>query len=158
MSELLQQLSKDIFPPTLIQQFVDWCIWEQARPALLLVLHKVQLNELAQVLEAAQDIGQLLTATEQVAQRIHEARKSTGPLGLSAAEAAAYEMQNILKSALDEGDDPESVAFFAARVCGWAAWAETNFTNPAQKPIAEAAARDAQIHKLENLIEQFRTD
>ncbi len=158
MSELLQQLSKDIFPPTLIQQFVDWCIWEQARPALLLVLQKVQLEEPAQILAAAQDIDQLLIATEQVAQRIFEARKSTGPLGLSAAEAAAYEMQNMLRAALDEGDDPESVVFFSARVCGWAAWAETGFTNPAQKAIAEATARDKQTHTLEKLIEQFRTD
>ncbi len=156
MSSLLDHLGKDTLPQPLLEAFVHWCIWEQACPALALVLEKVHLDELAADVGAAQDIATLLAVSERAGNSAHEARTTTGPLGMSAAEAAAFEVANLARAA-DSDWDPESVAFFSARVCGWAGWAESEFTQPAKKTNAESAARQAQEQQLKTLWQQFAT-
>ena len=154
MGSLLEHLGKDTLPQALLDAFVRWCVWEQARPALALVLEKAQLATLAEEVREAEDLVTLSGVSERAGQSAHEARKATGPLGMSAAEAAAFEMANLVRAADADDGDPESVAFFAARVCGWAGWAETDFTDPAQKMLAEQEARDLQENQLHTLWQQ----
>ncbi len=154
MGDLLEHLGKDTLPKSLLGTFVQWCVWEQARPALVMVLEKTQLVDCARDVSTANNLEMLTTASERAAKHAQEARKTTGPLGLSAAEAAAFETVKLLHSASGDDWDPESVAFFAARVCGWAGWAETGFSNPAQKASAETAARSTQEKQLSELWRQ----
>ena len=151
MTSLLEHLGKDTLPKPVLDAFVDWCIWQQARPALLQVLEKTKLVGPADDVRAASDLPALATSSERARNEAHEARKTTGPLGMSAAEAAAFEVTNLVTAASEEEWDPESVSFFAARVCGWAGWAQTDFKDPEQKSKAEITARNEQDAQLQTL-------
>lgn len=155
MTTLLDHLGKGTLSKPLLDAFVEWCVWQQARPALCLVLTKTTLNHLADQLNAAQDLGHLTLITERASQEIKAARQRTGPLGLSAAEAATYEYGNLLRVATDAQFDPEEAAFFAARVCGWGGWAASDFTQPTRKGQVEAEAREEQEAQLQRLWRQF---
>jgi hypothetical protein len=155
MNSLLDHLGKDTLPEALLQEFVNWCVWEQASPALVIVLENVQLQELAQSIRETRSLVELESLSAHAVSRIQELRKRTGPLGLSAAEAAAFEINNLAKAAAESHQDAESIAFFAARVCGWAGWAETEFIDPMRKAEAESEARDLQEERLQALWVEF---
>lgn len=155
MSNLLEQL--DTLPRSIIEQFILWCIWEQARPALLLILDQNMMTDFANEIRQAQNIPVLAQVSERANAYVKNMRGATGPLGLSATEAGTFEFTNMMKAAADEAADAEGVAFFAARVCGWAGWATTDFTNPAQKNIAETQARQEQERRLNHLLHQEST-
>ena len=112
MASILEHLGKDTLPKSVLDAFVHWCVWEQGHPALVLVLEKTQLIGPAAEVRAAKDLPSLATTSERARDHAHEARKTTGPLGMSAAEAAAFEMMNLTRVAGEEDWDPESVAFF----------------------------------------------
>jgi hypothetical protein len=155
MTGWLEQLGKETLPRELVETFMQWCIWEQARPALMVVLEKTMQQPLAEALAAANDRSSLLIAAENTTREIKQARVKTGPLGLSAAEAAAFEFNSLLRATDEDDWDPEDAAFFAARVCGWAGWAASDFSVPARKTQAEAEARQAQEIRLQTLFRQF---
>lgn len=150
MSEPLEQLETLSRP--VVQQFIDWCIWEQARPALALILDKVMMTDLADNIRQAADLPALSAMGEQANAYVKRRRAATGPLGLSAAEAGTFEFINMVKAASEDTWDAEAIAFFASRVCGWAGWAATDFTDPMQKNSAERIARQAQAARLDELI------
>jgi len=150
MSSILDHLSKDTLPETLIKEFVRWCVWEQARPAFSLVLNKGTVTDIADAVESAENLAELVEIGEKANEYAKSMRGRTGPLGLSAIEATAFEFTNMIRAA-GENWDPEGVAFFASRVCGWAGWASTDFADPMQKAVAEKQARahqEAQLQKL----------
>lgn len=155
MSDLLEQL--DTLPRSVIEQFIRWCIWEQARPALLLILDRNMMTDFADNIREARNIPVLAQLSEQANAFVKSRRGATGPLGLSAAEAGTFEFTNMMKAATDEAADAEAVAFFASRVCGWAGWASTDFTDPAQKTVAEVEAREEQELYLNQLLRQEST-
>lgn len=155
MSDLLEHLSRDTLPPELLETFVNWCVWEQAQPALLTILQKTGLHDQAQDLQAATTFATLANVSEKAGNDVHEARKSTGPLGLSTAEAASFLVSRMAKAATEAEWDPEGVAFFAAQVCGWAGFAEVGFNDFNRKALAEQIARQTQEDQLSGLWRQF---
>lgn len=151
MTELLDHLGRDTLPEPLVAEFVRWCVWDQARSALLLILEKATLTEIADEIRRAPDLTALVQLGQRANQQAKEVRGKTGPLGYSAAEAAAFEFTNMTNAASDDNWDAEGVAFFASRVCGWAGWAATDFMDPMQKTTAEEHARREQASYLETL-------
>jgi len=151
MNDLLNQLAGDAAPAEVVQQFVGWCVWQQARPALALVLAKVGLDDMVQAINTVDDLGSLAYLSHEANTYIKDLRGSTGPLLLSAAEAATFEFSSMVAAAREDGADVEGVAFFAARVFGWAGWAAVDFADPAQKAVAEAQARKQQTSVLDRL-------
>ncbi len=151
MAELLEHLGKDTLPRQLVKEFVNWCVFEQGYPALLLVLDKTMMTEVASKLRETTDLDTLYKLGQEANLLAKEARERTGPLGLSAAEAAANEFTKMIEATSEPNWDAEGVAFFASRVYGWAGWAETDFADPMQKAIAERQARKAQEACLEEL-------
>jgi hypothetical protein len=151
MTDLLNQLAGDAVPGEVVNQFVGWCVWEQARPALTLVLAKVGLDEMVEAINTVDDLRALAYLSHEANAYIKDLRGSTGPLLLSAAEAATFEFSSMTAAAGEEDWDVEGVAFFAARVCGWAGWAAIDFADPAQKAAAEDHARQQQAQVLERL-------
>lgn len=151
MTTLLEHLGRDTLPPAVIDAFVQWCVWEQARPSLLMVLKKTGLAEATQRVEAASTYAELQKVTAHIGEDVHAMRTRTGPLGLSAAEAASFLVSRMAASATESDWDPEGVAFFAAQMQGWAAFAETGFSEPLRKAGAEQVARQQQEAMLAEL-------
>lgn len=148
MSSLLDHLGKDTLPPEMIDEFIHWCVFEQARPALINILEQTGLHDRAGEVQLATTYVTLASTARGAGEAAHIARQSTGPLGLSAAEAAAFLTDRLAKAATEAEWDPEGVAFFSSQVVGWSGLAQTNFLNPASKAEAEKAARQAQEEKL----------
>ena len=157
MSDYLEQLNEESMPQIVREIFVHWCVWEQARPALINVLDAVDLNALSREIAATSNVNDVLQVGEATNAAIKEMRLRTGPLSLSAAEAATYEFAQMAQAADERNLDPEAVAFFAARVCGWAGWANSGFSDPNQKVTAEEKARDEQNQRLDELLNQYLT-
>jgi len=151
MANLLEHLDKDTLPAPMVKAFVEWCIWDQARMALVLVLGKTGLQQVADEFERARDLPALEELSARANDAIKAARGRTGPLGISAAEAAVFEFANLLKATGEPDWDPGGAAFFSARVCGWAGWAATDFSQPLQKTEAEHTARRDQEARLQEL-------
>jgi hypothetical protein len=145
---VLDYLGKDALPYAVEAAFVDWCVWEQARPALAMVLEKTVLNSLASEFRAAGDLGTLTALGQRATEEVTRAHGDTGPLGLSAAKGAVFEFNNLLAATPEPDFDPEAVAFFAARVCGWAGWAAVDFSQAERKTQAEQEAREQQAARL----------
>jgi hypothetical protein len=151
MTTLLEHLGRDTLPPAVIDAFVQWCVWQQAHPALLTVLRQTNLTEAAEQVEAAKTYAELQRVTALIGADVHAMRTRTGPLGLSAAEASSFLVSKMAAAATESDWDPEGVAFFAAQMQGWAAWAETNFVDAARKPAGEQRARQQQEAMLSEL-------
>lgn len=152
MSDRLTQLNSDALPRVVLEMFAHWCVWEQARPALVTVLQRTNLGESAAAIRDSADLLEVTQHVQAVNGGIRDLRAQADPLGTSAAEGAAFEFTRMIE-ALDETNlDAEAVAFFAARVCGWSGWAETDFRDPTRKATAEHEARDAQTLRLSQLI------
>ncbi len=157
MANLLERLDQDTLPRPMVAAFIEWCIWDQARTALVLVLGKTGLETVADDFDQARDIPALEDLSARAIAAIKAARGRTGPLGISAAEAAVFEFANLLKAASEPDWDPMGAAFFSARVCGWAGWAATDFSQPLQKTEAEQTARRDQEARLQELWRLFNT-
>jgi len=145
---VLDYLGKDALPYALETAFVDWCVWELARPALATVLEKAALGSLASEFRAAGDLATLVALGQRANEDITRAHGDTGPLGLSAAKGAVFEFNNLLAAIPEPDFDPEGVAFFSARVCGWAA---ADFSQAERKTQAEQEAREQQAARLSEL-------
>lgn len=148
MSDLLSHLGKDTLPDALIRDFVNWCVWELARPSLVTILQLTDLKEDAALIDSIDDYEVLSATCEAVGRHANAARQSTGPFGLSTAEAAAFLAQRLAKSAAEENVDEEEVAFFTIQVCGWRGFAESKFADYKRKAEAENEARQEQEEKL----------
>lgn len=155
MSGFLDHLGRDTLPEPMVTAFVSWCVLEQARPALAAVFAKATMSEISRQLEGATGFERLHQISNKAQQVAKDKRSGTAPMAISAAEAAAFEFNNMMQAATDaEGVDAEAVAFFAARVQGWATWADNDFANPQSKVAAEEDARDIQEHRLQSLWKQ----
>jgi hypothetical protein len=108
------------------------------------------LSSLASEFQAASDLDALMTLGKRANDEVTRAQGDTGPLGLSAAKGAVFEFNNLLAVLPEPDFDSEAAAFFAARVCGWAAWAE-DFSQPVRKTQAEEEARQQQAERLQTL-------
>lgn len=152
MVHYLEQLGKDLLPKNVEAAFIDWCIWQQAQPALNRLLVNTDLEVLARQLQAAKSLNGLVSTAASLAEALRRDYKTDTLRGLFAARGAAFEFLNLLKEATEPEPDAEEVAFFAVRVCGWAGWAQTNFSQPEDKQAAEDEARAQQAQKLEALM------
>lgn len=157
MANLLEHLGKDTLPLQMVKEFTRWCVLKQARPALAIVLHKASMTEIATAIEGSDEISALATLSAQANQIAKESRGKTGPLALSAAEATTFEFANMINALSEESLDPEGVSFFSARVCGWAGWAENDFSTVSIKSEAEQTAKNDQEAHLSDLWRKYAT-
>jgi hypothetical protein len=158
MDELLSQLGRDILPKQVVSKFIYWCVWQQARQALVLILEEAKLTDIAESIQSAQDLPSVTKLSEKAKSHIELLDNSQNPRGLSAAEGAVFEFINMAKSAEEATFDAEGVSFFASRVCGWAGWAVTGFSQMAEKAASEEAALQAQEAQLKIYWETHQTD
>jgi hypothetical protein len=155
MSGLLDQLGRDTLPRPVIDEFVHWCIWQQARQALVLVLEDNQLMEIAAEIQSAVDLLTAERLSKEAKDHIQGLSTRNDPMGLSAAEGAAFEFINMAAAAKDDVFDVEGVSFLSSRVCGWAGWALNGYANPQEKVAAEQAALQAQEAHLQELWDKY---
>lgn len=155
MSEFIENLSKDTFPPVMVEAFVRWCVWEQARPAIVEVLKLTGVTGLAQEIDETQSYQELERLSETAGNYAQEIGKRTGPLGISSAEAASFLMQKLAHAAQEAEFDPEAVSFFTIQVVSWQGFAETLFTDMKKKIESANQARDRQEEKLAELWQQY---
>ena len=155
MSEYLDNLGKDVFPAAMIDEFIKWCVWEEARPALVEILIVTSLGALADQIEQANTYAELERISEEAGNHAKQIGKSTGPLGISTAEAAAFLSQKLAHAAQEAEFDPEAVAFFATQIISWHAFAGTMFTDMKKKIAAINESREKQEAKLAELWEKF---
>jgi len=158
MSEYLDNLGKDTFPPAMVEAFVRWCVWEQARPAIVDVLKLTGVDNLAQEIADTSSYTELEKLSEQAGKYAQEIGKRTGPLGISSAEAAAFLMQKLAHAAQEAGWDPEAVSFFTVQVVSWQGFAETLFTDMKKKTEAAEAAKQTQEKKLAELWQEYGSE
>ncbi|MFW5748783.1 MAG: hypothetical protein ACOCYT_04135 [Chloroflexota bacterium] len=154
MGEMLSRLGNDTLPQVVVEMFTHWCIWGQARPALVTVLHRANLNNLAETVMNSHEARAIIQIGSEANTEIKALRVQADPLGMSAAEAATFEFTRMAGAVGNNTIDAETVAFFAARVCGWAGWAATDFTDPNAKRTSEARARDEQEQQLQQLVNE----
>jgi hypothetical protein len=152
--DVLDYLGKDVLPDALETAFVNWCVWDQARPALVRVLEKTVLSSLASEFQTVGDLATLAALGQRAVEEVERAHSDTGPLGLSAAKAAVFEFNNLLATVPEPDFDPEGASFFAARVCGWAGWTDADFGASEVKTQTEDAARQQQAVKLGELMQE----
>jgi hypothetical protein len=158
MSQLLDNLSQDVFPPAMVDHFVRWCIWEQARPALVSVLTLTGVTDLADEINAASSYTELERLSEQAGNHAHEIGQRTGPLGISTAEATAFLVQKLAHVAQEADWDPEAVSFYTIQVMGWQGFAQSSFTEMRKKIEVTEAARITQEEKLAELWQPYQSD
>lgn len=159
MTELLEHLGKDTLPRPLLDEFIQWCVWEQAKPALITVMQKADMDELVQAVTKATDFSALKEfaeiANEYAKQYAKQMKGTPNLMALSAAEAAAFEFTKVISAVEEDQTDAEIVAFFAARVSGWAGWATSDFTDPTKKQASETDSREKQEATLHQLWLKF---
>jgi hypothetical protein len=150
---VLEHLGKGTLPYAAETAFVDWCVWEQARLALITVLEKTVLSPVTYDIRTADSLSALTSLGNRIAGEATHAHDPKHPLALSAAKAVVFEFNSLLRAVADPDLDAEEVAFFAARVCGWAGWAATDFSRPDHKILAESKARRQQAAHLQELLQ-----
>ena len=158
MTDLLDNLSKDVYPPAMIDHFIRWCIWEQARPALVSVLTLTGVTDLADEISKASSYKELERLSEHAGHYAHEIGQRTGPLGISTAEATAFLVQKLARAAQESDWDPEAVSFYTVQVMGWQGFAKTSFTEMKKKMEATEAARVTQEAKLAELWKPYQSE
>jgi len=156
MDNLLRQLGGKTLS-AVVNEFVQWCVWQQARQALVLVLEEAKLAEIAENIQSAKDLPAVIRFSEKAKEHIESLRAENDLRGLSAAEGAVFEFINMAKSAEETHLDAEAVSFFASRVCGWAGWAVTGFNNIEEKNTAEKSALQAQEAYLASLWQKHQS-
>lgn len=157
MGDLLRQLGRESLPKTVVDEFVQWCVWQQARQSLVLVLEEAKLGDIAAGIQSSQDLPTVTQLGQQAKKHIEALDHSQNQLILSAAEGAVFEFVNLTRSADAATFDAESVSFFAARVCGWAGWAITGFNSAGEKSDSEEAALQAQEAQLEIFLKAYQS-
>lgn len=157
MTDLLDNLSRDVFPPAMVDHFVRWCIWEQARPALVSVLSWTGVHDLANEIRDTTSYTELEKLSEQAGKFAQQIGRQTGPLGISTAEAISFLMQKLALVAQESDWDPEAVSFYTIQVMGWGGFAETMFTEIQKKIEATEAARVTQEEKLAELWKLYQS-
>ena len=155
MSSLLNQLSQDTLPTQMVESFVSWCVMDQARPALALILEKAAETTLAEKIKQATTLKQLIDLSGEAHKISKSGSSKEQIMANSAVEAAAFEFDNMMRATAEHDIDAESVSFFSARVCGWAGWASQNFGDVTAKKNAEQAAIRSQEKRLETLWKMY---
>ncbi len=132
------------------QQFVNYCLWEQAVKACVAILEQTHLPELAHELGAAQDTTTLLIVAHRVARQAR--RAGLGVMPLAAVQGMAAELEQLIQAAQPGDIDSDAVSFHAARLAGWAGWVHSSFRTGVFKSNAEDAAYAEQLQHLMRLM------
>lgn len=135
------------------QQFVEFCVWEQAAPACVRILkHTGMLAEAHTIAAIHQDAAHLALQARHAASKVLQAGLEAMPL--AAIQGMASEVDQLVAAAqpCDGTPDASAVSFHAARLMGWASWAEHDFSTGIFKASAENIAFAEQLQQLMHLL------
>lgn len=151
--QTLQQLlaMPQIASTAAAQQYIDFCVWQQARPAIVKVLESCDQPAYALQAEEAGQVAILAESTQQAATAIL-LRRGIPVMQLAAVQGIAGEMKQIATAVEADLPDLEAMSFHAARLVGWAAWADYNFGTGSAKAHAEEAAYAKQLQTVHQLL------
>lgn len=147
---LLDLLGTGKLPPQAERKFIEFCIWQQARPAIVQILRAASLEAQAGEAGQARDLASLTACVRDAAATAE--RAGLPVLALGAVQAAAAELAQLGEAADPTDGDPEEVSFHAARLAGWASWAENSFQTGMFKTSGEEVAYGTQLQALMTLV------
>lgn len=147
---LLDLLGTEQLPLQAEQRFIDFCIWEQGRPALARVLEAAGLSEHAAQVTAVDNLEALTACVAEAAAAA--AGASLPMMALAAVQGVAAEIEQMAAVADAKDGDSGAVSFHAARIAGWAGWAANNFGQGMFKSSAEEIAYGEQLQELMRLL------
>ncbi len=147
---LLDLLGTGQLPLEAERKFIEFCIWQQARPALAHGLEAVGMSDRAADARHARSLAELHSVARQAA---HAARSANLPvLALGAVQGMASDVAQLAAAAATEDGDAAGVSFHAARLAGWALWARNDFQAGMFKTSAENIAFGEQLQTLLKLV------
>jgi hypothetical protein len=135
------------------QQFVDFCVWEQAAPACVRILKHTGLTAEARTIAAIhRDAAHLALQARHAADKVLLAGLEAMPL--AAIQGMTSEVDQLVAAAQpgDGTPDASAVSFHAARLMGWASWTENDFGTGLYKASAENIAFAEQLQQLMTLL------
>ncbi len=147
---LLDLLGTGKLPASMEQKFVEFCIWQQARPAFAQVLQASGLSSHAREASSVTDLAAMAECAQRAAEAARQDRLPV--LALGAVQGIAAEISQLVAAADPAEWDTAAVSFHAARLVGWAMWATNKFGTGMFKTSAEAAAYGEQLQALMSLL------
>ena len=131
------------------RQFVEFCVWEQAAMACVRIMKQTGLGADARATAAIhRDATRLASQARHAAGQVLQAGLAAMPL--AAVQGMAAEVEQLAAAAQpdDGAPDASAVSFHAARLMGWASWAEHDFSTGLYKSSAEEIAYAEQLQQL----------
>jgi hypothetical protein len=147
---LLDLLGTGKLPPQMERKFIQFCVWQQARPAFIQVLQAAGLSNYAKEADAMADLPSMVECARLAAETAHRSRLPV--LAMGAVQGMSAEIAQLAAAADPAEFDAEAVSFHAARLVGWATWASNKFGTGVFKASAEAAAYGEQLQALMSLL------
>ena len=146
---LLDLLGTEQLPEDIEYQFVQYCIWKQAYPAVRQILETTGLATTIAPLEDLNQLDDLLARTRQAAATVHQVQIPVMAFG--AVQGMAAETEQIAAAVTPTMVEADVVSFHAARLVGWATWSKNNFGTGMLKTTAEEVAYGEQLQLLMQL-------
>ena len=147
---LLDLLGTEKLPAQAERQFIEFCLWQQARPAIVQILRETGLDAYAEEAAGVKTPAALAACVHRAAKVAQSAKLPI--MAFATVQGAATDTEQLAAAAHPDTDDPEAASFHAARLAGWATWAANQFQNGTLKTTAENVAYGAQLKMLMNLL------
>jgi hypothetical protein len=148
---LLDMLGTEKLPKEAERRFVEYCIWQQSRPALVQIMKSVKLNTYAAELTRVNTLEALSECMNNAGMSALTTR-DIPVMALAAVQGAVAEAEAMVKSASAQDADAAAISFHAARIVGWASWAINNFSTGMFKSSAEQVAYGEQLQQLMKML------
>jgi hypothetical protein len=148
---LLDMLGTEHLPREAETRFIEFCIWQQARPALVQILEAVEMPVYAAEMSGAADLAGLQKCASDAAMTALTTR-NIPVMALAAVQGTASEVEALVKAADPAEADAAAVSFHAARLVGWASWAINKFSTGMFKSSAEQVAYGEQLQELMKML------
>ncbi len=148
---LLDLLGTEHLPDEIERRFMDFCVWQQAHPAIVQILESCQLPESARTAAEAASLDALGACVQRAAASVKD-RRDIPVMALGTIQGVASEVEQIALHAGPVEADAGAVSFHAARLVGWASWARNKFGTGMFKTSAEEVAYGEQLQALMQML------
>jgi hypothetical protein len=132
------------------RKFVEFCVWNQAYPALQQVLQATGLDSQVPEGASASTLDALVDCARKAANLAKQADLPV--LHLGAVQGIYSEIDQMAAAAGADVVDADAVSFHAARLVGWATWSSNQFQPGVFKVTAEEVAYGEQLQALMDLL------